>query len=223
MGADDAGGRLSGDQITELGLDDWRSMHESLQARFRTGDFITGLEFVNAIGAIAELLDHHPDLDLRYGLVNVRLMSHDIGAKSARDVDLARRISALASDRGIVSDPGVLARVEIGLDTADADEIRPFWMAVLGLERHPRFGADLYDAEGDLPTLWFQETGPHPEPRQRFHLDIRVPPEVAGSRISAALAAGGVLVSDRRAPTFTVLADPQGNRVCVCTQVGRSD
>ena len=34
---------------------------------------------------------------------------------------------------------------------------------------------------------------------------------------------GGVLVSDDQAPGFTVLADPQGNQVCVCTHVGRSD
>jgi 4a-hydroxytetrahydrobiopterin dehydratase len=94
---------------------------------------------------------------------------------------------------------------------------------VLGLQAHPRFSEDLTDPDGDLPTLWFQETDQHPEPRQRFHLDLRVPPEVAGPRIEAALAAGGTLVSDERAPRFTVLADPQGNKVCVCTHIGRSD
>jgi 4a-hydroxytetrahydrobiopterin dehydratase len=43
----------------------------------------------------------------------------------------------------------------------------------------------------------------------------------AQPRISAALAAGGTLVSDDRAPAFTVLADPEGNKVCVCTSLGR--
>ena len=117
----------------------------------------------------------------------------------------------------------MLSRVEIGLDTWDAEEIRPFWRAVLGLEDHPRFPADLVDPDGDLPTLWFQDTDPHGTPRQRFHLDVRVPPEEAGPRIEAALAAGGTLVSDEHAPTFVVLADPQGNKVCVCTHVGRRD
>jgi 4a-hydroxytetrahydrobiopterin dehydratase len=117
----------------------------------------------------------------------------------------------------------VVARVEIGLDTWDAEEIRPFWKAVLGLSDHPRFEDDLRDPEGDLPTLWFQRTEPHETPRQRFHLDIRVPPEVAEDRIREALAAGGTLVTDEWAPRFTVLADPQGNKVCVCTQTGRSD
>lgn len=206
-----------------MGLDDWRSMHESLQARFRTRTFATGLRLVEAIAAVAEEMNHHPDLDLRYGHLNVRLTSHDVHGKTARDVELARRISALAADLGVRADPAVLSRVEIGLDTWDMAQIRPFWAAVLGLTPNPRFDDELWDEKGDLPTLWFQRTDPHEEPRQRFHLDIRVPPEEAEGRIAAALAAGGVLVSDEHAPRFTVLADPQGNKVCVCTHVGRDD
>ncbi|MBN9608541.1 MAG: 4a-hydroxytetrahydrobiopterin dehydratase [Actinobacteria bacterium 69-20] len=215
--------RLSGDQISAMGLPDWRSMHEALQARFETGDFATGLKLVNAIGAAAEEMNHHPDLDLRYTHLNVKLMSHDVYGKTDRDVALARRISELAAGLGVRASPSALSRVEIGLDTWDVDEIRPFWTAVLGLTQHPRFDDDLRDESGDLPTLWFQRTDRHAEPRQRFHLDIRVPPEVAEARIRAALDAGGTLVSDRQAPRFTVLADPQGNKVCVCTQIGRSD
>jgi 4a-hydroxytetrahydrobiopterin dehydratase len=215
--------RLSGDQITGMGLDDWRSIHETLRARFRTGAFETGLRLVEMIGAVAREAGHHPDLDLRETHLNVRLVSRDVHAKTQRDVDLARQISAVAAELGVVAEPAVLAKVEIGLDTWDAEEIRPFWQAVLGLEVHPRFPTDLSDPDGDLPTLWFQETERHEEPRQRFHLDLRVPPEVAGERIAAAVAAGGTVVADDRAPRFTVLADPQGNKVCVCTHIGRSD
>jgi 4a-hydroxytetrahydrobiopterin dehydratase len=214
---------LSGDQIQTMGLDDWRSMHETLQARFRTGDFETGLRLVTAIGAAALEHRHDPELDLRPTHLNVRLVSRDVHAKTERDVDLARAISALASELAIPSEPASLARLEIGLDTWDAEEIRPFWQAVLGLQVHPRFPSDLTDPDGDLATLWFQESDQHAEPRQRFHLDLRVPPEVAGPRIEAALAAGGRLVSEAHAPRFTVLADPQGNKVCVCTHIGRSD
>lgn len=215
--------RLSGDQVVGLGLDDWRSMHETLQARYRTGDLATGLRLLAAIGEAAGEHGDHLALDLRPAVLNIRLVSPDVHAKTARDVELARTISALAADLRVPAEPARLARVEIGLDTWDADEIRPFWQAVLGLEDHPRFDGDLVDPDGDLPTLWFQQTEAHEEPRQRFHLDIRVPPEVAGARIEAALGAGGTLVSDERAPTFTVLADPQGNKVCVCTHVGRGD
>ncbi len=216
-------GRLSGDQISEMDLPDWRSIHEALEARFCTGDFSTGLKLVTGIGRIAQELNHHPDLDLRYDHLNVRLMSHDVWAKTARDVALARRISELAASMDVVADPSALSRLEIGLDTWDADEIRPFWLAVLGLRQHPRFADDLMDADGGLATLWFQHCEPHAEPTQRYHLDLRVPPEIASERIEAGLAAGGTLVSEEKKPRFVVLADPQGNKVCVCTQIGRSD
>ena len=221
---DDGSDRLSGDQISDMpGMGDWRSMHQALQTRFRTGDFATGLEMVTRIGAVAEGMGHHPDLDLRYPHLNVRLFSHDVFGKTERDVELARRISEIARDLGVEADPDVMSVIEIGLDTWDVAEIKPFWQAVLGLRAHPRYDEELRDDDGDLPTLWFQETEQHEEPRQRFHLDIRVPPELAQSRIEAALAAGGTLVTDEFAPRFTVLADPQGNKVCVCTHVGRRD
>ena len=216
-------GRLSGDQISEMDLPDWRSINEALESRFHTGDFSTGLELVRRIGQVAEELNHHPDLDLRYSHLNVRLMSSDVWAKTMRDVELARRISQVAASMGVTADPLAVSRLEIGLDTWDADEIRPFWLAVLGLHQHPRFADDLVDADGNLATLWFQQCEPHAEPTQRYHLDLRVPPEIATERIEAGLAAGGTLVSDERKPRFVVLADPQGNKVCVCTQVGRSD
>ncbi|XAS77021.1 4a-hydroxytetrahydrobiopterin dehydratase [Dermatophilaceae bacterium Sec6.4] len=216
-------GRLSGDQISEMDLPDWRSIHEALESRFDTGDFVRGLKLVADIGQVAEELNHHPDLDLRYSHLNVRLMSHDVTAKTWRDVELARRISALAAAMGVSADPLAVSRLEVGLDTWDADEIRPFWLAVLGLRTHPRFTDDLVDANGNLATLWFQHCDAHDEPTQRYHLDLRVPPEVADVRIEAGLAAGGTLVSEEKKPRFVVLADPQGNKVCVCTQIGRSD
>ena len=51
----------------------------------------------------------------------------------------------------------------------------------------------------------------------------RVAPALAvePGRIERALAAGGRLVSDSRAPAFWILADPEGNEACVCTWQGR--
>ena len=57
--------------------------------------------------------------------------------------------------------------------------------------------------------------------RNRFHIDVIVPHDVAAQRIAAALAAGGTLVSDMRAPAFWILADPEGNEACICTWQGR--
>ena len=35
------------------------------------------------------------------------------------------------------------------------------------------------------------------------------------------MAAGGTVVDDSAAPSFTVLADPEGNKVCICTALDR--
>jgi 4a-hydroxytetrahydrobiopterin dehydratase len=54
------------------------------------------------------------------------------------------------------------------------------------------------DATGRVPILWFQDTEEDETPRQRFHIDVYVAPEVAERRI--AVAAGGIVVDDSRAP-----------------------
>ena len=208
-------------EVEAAGLSDWRQLFEALRTRFRTGDFATGLRLVGRIGELAEAANHHPDVDLRYPHVNVTLFSHDVFGVTSRDVDLARGISEAAAELGVEADPSAVSVVEIGLDSADHAEIKPFWRAVLGMTDHPRFEQELRDLAGALPTLWFQETTPHEEPRQRFHLDIRVPPEVASERIAAALEAGGRLVNDEEAPRYVVLADAQGNKACVTTGLGR--
>ena len=209
---------LTGGDLEAEQLEDWRVLFGELHARFRTGSFVKGLDLVNQIGEHAELMNHHPDVDLSYPAVTVRLSSHDVGGVTHRDVRLARTISGLAASLDAAADPTALQVLEIALDTADADEIKPFWAAVLGLVEADD---ELTDRTGRLPTLWFQETEPHEELRQRFHLDIRVPPEQARARIDAGLAAGGRLVSDEQAPSFWVLADAQGNKACVTTWQGR--
>jgi 4a-hydroxytetrahydrobiopterin dehydratase len=213
---------LSPTDVEAEGLADWRILFDALHARFNTGSFATGLDLVNRIGAAAEERNHHPDVDLTYPRVDVRLTSHDAGGVTRRDIELASAISGFAADLGAEADTGSLQVLEIGLDTADHEEIKPFWAAMLGLQERKQY-EDLVDNTGRLPALWFQETGPHDPPRQRFHLDIRVPPEVAEARVQAALDAGGSLVSDERAPAFWVLADAQGNKACVTTWQGRGD
>jgi 4a-hydroxytetrahydrobiopterin dehydratase len=205
----------------EEGLADWRMMFQTLETRYDTGSFATGLELVSAIGAVAEELDHHPELDLRFATLHVRLISRDVFGVTLRDLELARRISALAADAGVDADPGAVQVVELALDTAERGEVKPFWRAVLGYDDHPLHDGEVRDLTGIGPALWFQQTDPHDEPRQRFHLDVRVPPEVAGPRIEAALAAGGVLVTQEHAPAFVVLADAQGNKACITTGRGR--
>jgi 4a-hydroxytetrahydrobiopterin dehydratase len=211
--------KLTGDHIATLGLTDWRTLQSKLHARFRTGNFATGLQMVDAIGAGAEEANHHPDLDLRYTHLFVSLFSHDVGAKTERDVAMARRISEIAAELGVTSEPDQLTLTEPGLDTWDAEQVLPFWRAVYAVPDNDR--GEVIDPLGMIPTTWFQDTDRHETPRQRWHFDVWVAPDAAEARIAAAVAAGGTVVDDSEAPSFTVLADPQGNRVCICTHAGR--
>ena len=61
---------------------------------------------------------------------------------------------------------------------------------------------------------------PRPQ-RNRLHVDVSVPHDEARARLEAALAAGGRLVTDDSAPAYWVLADPEGNEVCISTWQGR--
>lgn len=87
-------------EITDAALEGWQQEGETLTARFATGDFATGLDLVNRIGAAAEKANHHPDLTLTYPEVTVTLSSHDVGGITSRDLDLARVISDHAATLG---------------------------------------------------------------------------------------------------------------------------
>ncbi len=208
----------SSEEVRAAGLADWRQLQRVIAARFTTKDFLGALDLVQAIGAAAEAADHHPDIDLRWGAVGVRLSSHDVNGLTDRDLRLAREISVLAASRGASAHPDQVVELELALDTPDLTAIKPFWAAVLDMADNPAVPDELADARGTLPTLWFQGTDPHDVPRQRFHLDVHVPHDVAEARVAAAISAGGTLVSDAEAPSFWVLADVQGNKACICTR-----
>jgi 4a-hydroxytetrahydrobiopterin dehydratase len=210
--------KLTGQQIAAEKLDGWAYLIDSLRTRIATPDFATGLALVNAIGAAAEEMDHHPDVDLRYTTVAIRLTSHDTGGVTARDIRLARWIDALAAAAGLATAREQTAQLEIGLDTPDQPVVDGFWAAVLGTTLD---GDELKDQRGVLPTVWFQHSGSE-DPRQRWHFDLWLDPAQVQPRIDAALAAGGTLVSDDHAPSFWVLADAEGNRMCICTWQDRA-
>lgn len=215
--------RLTGQQIADAGLEGWTFLGSHLATRLRTGDFATGLALLDEIGAAAQEANHHPDLDLRYGHLDVRLTSHDSGGVTDRDVRMARRVGELAARRGVVADPAVVARIDLALDTPDRAGVLPFWSAALGMAGGPGVPDDeIRDPAGAHPVVWFQASGAE-EPRQRWHLDVWVHPDQVQARIDAALAAGGSLVSDAEAPSFWVLADADGNKVCLCTWQERAD
>jgi 4a-hydroxytetrahydrobiopterin dehydratase len=181
---------------------------------------VAGARLVHAIGELAGLGEHHPDLDLRHEGVTVRLLTtaDDWYGLTERDLDLARQISAVARQLGLSADPSALQTVQVSIDALVGSEVMPFWRAVLGYEYRPDSpDEDLIDPRGRGPSLWFQEMdAPRPQ-RNRIHIDVWVPHDQAEARVKAAIAAGGHLVTDEHAPGWWTLADPEGNEVDVAT------
>ena len=201
------------------GIDDWRVLLRTLQTSFRTGSMARGLELAARIGLAADAADHHPDLTITYPRVHVLLTTHEAKGLSVRDIELARTISAIAAEMGIASAPADVTTLEVAIDAMDIALVKPFWEAVLGYR--DTSDDDCQDPFGRGPAFWFQQMDePRPQ-RNRIHIDVTVPHDVAEQRIAAALAAGGTLVSDAAAPAFWVLADAEGNEACICTWQGR--
>jgi 4a-hydroxytetrahydrobiopterin dehydratase len=216
----EAPGKLTSTQVSASeGLEDWRVLLRTLQASFDTGSMTKGLDFAARVGSAAEEMNHHPDLTITYPRVHVLLTTHDADGLTALDVDLARTISAIADDLGIAAEPTTITQLEIAIDALDIPAVKAFWEAVLGYKAH--LDDDSNDPYGRAPAFWYQQMdAPRPQ-RNRIHIDVTVPHDVAAQRIAAALAAGGTLVSDKAAPAFWILADPEGNEACVCTWQGR--
>lgn len=212
---------LTGQQVLDAGLEGWRYVLDKLVVRFATGDFTTGAKLVEKIAQVADEADHHPDVDLRYPHLTVSLTSHDVSAVTARDVRLAQRISGLAAEAGVTPTDYAPDVLELALDTKDHARLKPFYAALLGYAPHPTYDVDLRDRADRTPSMWFQATDSDAPDRQRWHLDVSVPHDVAEARLQAVLDAGGTLVDDSRAPAFWVLEDPEGNRSCICTWQNR--
>ncbi len=85
---------LSEDEIRRrlAGLHGWERRGSEIRRTFSFADFQAALAFVNRVGELAEAMNHHPDIDLRYSRVSLALTTHDAGGLTARDFDLAEKI-----------------------------------------------------------------------------------------------------------------------------------
>ena len=74
----------------------WRAERGTITRTFETEGWGTTLMLVNAIGFVAEAADHHPDLEVSWAKVAVRLSTHSAGGITDKDIALAREIERLA-------------------------------------------------------------------------------------------------------------------------------
>ena len=74
----------------------WEMDEETITRTFEFADFAAAMGFVTSVAIAAEAADHHPDIDVRWNRVTLRLSTHSEGALTELDRDLARRIDGLA-------------------------------------------------------------------------------------------------------------------------------
>jgi 4a-hydroxytetrahydrobiopterin dehydratase len=202
------------------GVEDWRVLGDGACTLFRTASFAAGARLVAAIGQLPGIDDHHPDVDLRRDGVTVRLITitDDSFGMSRQDVDLARRISAVAREQGVAADPLTVQSLLVIPGAPVTAEIMPFWRAVLGYEPRGDTDEDLVDPHERGPAFWFESMRePAPGGGGAIHVAIWVPFEQAEARVAAALAAGGRMVRDESAPAWWTLADAAGNEADIAT------
>ena len=82
-------------------LDGWRTQGAAIAKEFEFHSFAVAMQFVNAVAAAAEAINHHPDIDIRYRKVKLELATHSAGGLTALDFDLARAADATA--RGLIA------------------------------------------------------------------------------------------------------------------------
>jgi len=74
----------------------WQGDPTGLHRTYTYGNFAEALAAVNRIGEVAEAMDHHPDIDIRWNRVELAVVSHSAGGVTQADLELAARISEVA-------------------------------------------------------------------------------------------------------------------------------
>jgi len=219
------------DAVSDLG---WRYILGTLRTSVSVRSLAHAAQVAaNAVTACGADADQHLRADLRPTRVIFTLQSLKQATVTVRDVELANVITFAVGETGSKTEPDIRAGsprsvqlLEIGVDAMDIASIRPFWKAVLGYADEPGASGSqdpLVDPVGQGPAIWFQQMSEPRTQRNRIHFDVSVPHDEAARRIEATLAAGGRLLSDAEAPSFWVLADPEGNEACVTTWQGRDN
>lgn len=82
----------------ELGaLPGWTRKGNEIAKTYQFDGFPPAIAFAQALVPIAEGMNHHPDLDIRYNRVTVRLSTHSEGGITKRDLSQAKQIEALGA------------------------------------------------------------------------------------------------------------------------------
>lgn len=194
------------------GLEDWVVLHGGPSAVFLTTTFAEAAELAREIAQLPGLDGTHTQLTIVSKRLTVRL-TREIWKIEAEHIELAREISKVAKAKGALSAPEQVQEVQFAI-AAKPDAIDlGFWRAVLGYE--PMLEDNAIDPLGVSSTVWMQDIDVNKPLRHAMHLDVSLSREQAQARVEAAVKAGGVIVDGSHAPSWWILADRSGNKVCV--------
>jgi 4a-hydroxytetrahydrobiopterin dehydratase len=194
------------------GVEEWAVLHGGPTAVYRTASLADAAALAQAIAALPGLEGTNVQLSVVSDRLTVRL-TREVWKIEAAHIDLARAITALARTKGAVADRTAIHEVQVAISAKpDAIDLG-FWRAVLGYA--PMQGDNAIDPLGNGSTVWMQELDAEKPLRHAMHIDVSVPREQAEGRLAAAVAAGGVVVDASHAPSYWILADRSGNKVCI--------
>jgi 4a-hydroxytetrahydrobiopterin dehydratase len=78
----------------------WEYRDNALVRVVKAADFMAGIRTVDEVAVVAESLNHHPDIDIRYTDLTFALTTHSEGGVTANDVEMAGRIDQILADAG---------------------------------------------------------------------------------------------------------------------------
>lgn len=203
------------------GTSDWQAVFSAM-ACYRVSSPTQQHDLAAAAAAWADAAGFPLLVALRPGLVII-----DSGKDQADDdahgleldfADLAGDLQTVARELGATADPGLPRFAQLFLDAADVAAVRAFWVAALGYVHDRRAGVtDIHDPRRLGPVLVLQEIDASETERRRqrnrTHLELAVPSDLAQTRLATALAAGGRLLEESE--TRWRVADPEGNELVI--------
>lgn len=81
--------------LSERGINWERDGDALVKTEQRPQGFVGALAYVNKVGQLAEIANHHPDVDIRWDTVTLRLSTHSAGGLTEKDLELAAEIDKL--------------------------------------------------------------------------------------------------------------------------------
>ncbi|MGZ5401149.1 MAG: VOC family protein, partial [Nocardioides sp.] len=207
----------------KIGTADWQAVLSAM-ACYRITSPTQQRDLAAAAAALADDTGFPLLVDLRPGLVIIDSgkdqWEDDAHGVELHFTDLAQNLQTAARELGATADPGLPRFAQLFLDAADVATVRAFWVAALGYTPDGRAGAsDIHDPRRLNPVLVFQELDASETKRRRqrnrIHVELAVPSDLAQTRLATTLAAGGRLLEESE--DRWRLADPEGNELAIVT------